>query len=78
MSAICNTSLGWIYMELMKKIKILELPSDEEFLYASFHVNSYFSIAALNHRCSKRQMCQIKNRIRRCPLDSPNKPRYEI
>ena len=39
MSAICDTSLGWIYMELMKKIKIIELLFDAEFLCASFHVN---------------------------------------
>ena len=32
MSAICDTSLGWIYRELMNKIKILELLSDAEFL----------------------------------------------
>ena len=31
MSAICDTSLGWIYRELMKEIKILELLSDAEF-----------------------------------------------
>ena len=31
MSAICDTSLGWIYRELMKLIKILELLFDAEF-----------------------------------------------
>ena len=34
MSAICDTSLGWIYRELMNNIKILELLSDAEFLCA--------------------------------------------
>ena len=29
MSAICDTSLGWIYRELMNKIKILELLSTQ-------------------------------------------------
>ena len=37
-----NTGLGWIYMEMMKKIKILELLSDAEFPCASFHVNFIF------------------------------------
>ena len=31
MSAICDTSLGWIYRELMKEIKFLKLVFDEEF-----------------------------------------------
>ena len=42
MSAICNTSLGWINMELMKEINILELLFDAEVLCASFHVNLIF------------------------------------
>ena len=57
MSAICDTSSRWIYMELMKKIKILDLLSDAEFPCASLHVNFILSIAELNHRSSKRQMC---------------------
>ena len=39
--AICNTSLMWIYMELMNEIKIPELLSDAEFLCAflnKFHL----------------------------------------
>ena len=72
MSAICDTSLGWIYRELMNKINILELLSDAEFLCAFFHVNFIFCILALIHWSVKREMChkcgimcQIKNRIRR-------------
>ena len=43
MSAICDTSLGWIYWELMKEIKILELLSDADFFFLpSFHVNFIF------------------------------------
>ena len=42
MSAICDTSLGWINRELMKKIKILELLSDTEFFCSSFDVNFIF------------------------------------
>ena len=41
MSAICDTSLGWIYRELMKEIKI-ELLSDANFFCVSFHVNFIF------------------------------------
>ena len=36
MSAICNTSLGWIYGELMKENKILELLYDAEFFLRIF------------------------------------------
>ena len=39
MSAICDTSLRWIYRELMKEIKILELLSDAEIFCDFFHVN---------------------------------------
>ena len=39
MSAICDTSLGLIYRELMKYIKVLELLSDAELFCAFFHVN---------------------------------------
>ena len=46
MSAICDTSLGWIYRELVKEIKILELLSDAEFFSAFFMEISYFGIAA--------------------------------
>ena len=31
MSAICDTSLGWIYRELVRDKKILELLFDAEF-----------------------------------------------
>ena len=48
MSAICDTSLGWIYRELMNKIKILELLSDAEFLCAFFHVNFIFLYTCIN------------------------------
>ena len=41
-SAICDTSLGLIYRELMKEIKILELLSDADYFFASFHVNFIF------------------------------------
>ena len=41
-SAICDTSLGWIYRELIKEIKVLELLSDADFFCASFHVNFIF------------------------------------
>ena len=41
-SAICDTSLGWIYREQMKKIKIVELLSDAEFYCAFFLVNLIF------------------------------------
>ena len=48
MSAICATSLRWIYRELMNKIKILELLSDAEFLCAFFHVNFIFLYTCIN------------------------------
>ena len=48
MSAICDTSLGWIYRELMNKINILELLSDAEFLSAFFHVNLIFLYTCIN------------------------------
>ena len=37
-----DTSLGWIYRELMKKINILELLSEAEFFFPSFDVNFLF------------------------------------
>ena len=55
MSAICNTSLGWIYMELMKKIKILEMLSHAEFLCAFFHVNFIFLYSCINSQEPKTQ-----------------------
>ena len=48
MSAISDTSLGWIYRELMNKIKILELLSDAEFLCAFFHINFIFLYTCIN------------------------------
>ena len=48
MSAICDTSLGWIYRELMNKINILELLSDAEFVCAFFHVNFIFLYTCIN------------------------------
>ena len=48
MSAICDTSLGWIYRELMKEIKILELRSDADFFCTSFHVNFMFLYSCIN------------------------------
>ena len=69
MSAICNTSLRWIYRELVRDKRILELLFDVE---SFFHVNFIFCIPALIHRSAKCEMChkcgimcQIKNRIRR-------------
>ena len=53
MSATCDTSLGWIYKELMNKIKILEQLSEAEFSCAYFDVNLYFSISALTGQCPK-------------------------
>ena len=45
MSAICNTSLGWIYGELMKKVKVPELLSDALFFLrifsCKFHILVY-------------------------------------
>ena len=57
MSVICDNSLGWIYRELMKEIKILELLSDAEFFCEFFQVNFIFSIAALIHCSANRGMC---------------------
>ena len=39
-----NTSLGWIYGELMKKNKILELLYDAEFFCAFFHLDGAISL----------------------------------
>ena len=48
MSAICDTSLGWINRELMKEIKFLELLSDADSFFASFHVNFIFQYSCIN------------------------------
>ena len=48
MSAICDTSSRWIYRELVRDRKILELLFDAEFFWASFYVNFIFLYSCIN------------------------------
>ena len=53
MSAVCETSSRWIYRELVRDKKILELLFDAEFFCQSFDVNFVFCILVLIHRSAK-------------------------
>ena len=55
MSAICNTSLRWIYGELIRDKKIIELLFDAEFFCAFFHVNFISWYNCINSQELKRQ-----------------------
>ena len=79
MTAICDISLGWIYEELVKEIKILELLFDAEFLCAFFHVNFIFEYICINSQELKTQMCHkcVRSKIVYGGANIPNKPAYE-
>ena len=61
MSAICNTSSRWIYRELVRDKKILELLSDTEILCGFLNVNFIF-----RYSCIKSEKLNTQNVSQMC------------